>query len=378
MLRKSIIRWICVYTLCGATGLKAELVLHLGNVDLLPDTPNQAVDLYLQNTGDSLSIAGLELNLQIADGGPELSDFGGLRDGPSIVQIDLIDGTLFEGSQANVTQDLAFPQLVVQSLDLDAGAIIIPTSLTPNQKLATLLFDTTGFEQIGESWTLSSANTLNGASAFFDDSANPIPTIQLDGTLTIQDASVMHHVRGTVALLEDGSPVADATVFASINGNIVTTSTNSQGAYELLVPESATLRLGVELSTSLDSIQGVTTLDILLIRQFILSPNLYSELESTLLGWVGDVNRDGRVSTLDILYIRRLLLNPVDFPFFVTGQSVWVFLRSDLEISELPQNYNDAFERNYQSVTHDINDAHFLVLKMGDINGALSALLSPP
>ena len=65
-------------------------VIDTGDHYLLPDTPNQQIQI-LVSGGDL--VQGLNFNSQIGDGGPEL---GGVIDGPHITDIDVENGTIFD------------------------------------------------------------------------------------------------------------------------------------------------------------------------------------------------------------------------------------------------------------------------------------------
>lgn len=64
---------------------QASLIVNAGDHQLQPNTPAQQVKI--QVTGGD-SIAGLNLYLQVGDG----------TTGPQITGIDLLDGTIFEGT----------------------------------------------------------------------------------------------------------------------------------------------------------------------------------------------------------------------------------------------------------------------------------------
>src|SRR4051812_283501 len=73
---------------------RANQILELGSYELLPDKSGQIATLFLKNDGASpISIGGLDLAIQIADGG---KDAGGIIDGPMISSIDFLTGTLFQ------------------------------------------------------------------------------------------------------------------------------------------------------------------------------------------------------------------------------------------------------------------------------------------
>ena len=106
---------------------------------LKPNLAGQSLPVYV--TGGQL-VSGVNLFVQIGDGGPELSDLGlppGV-DGPAVTGIDLKNGTLFQ----NVV-DPPFVELTVPQVAFAAIAITAPNEqVTANGLLATLTVDTTG------------------------------------------------------------------------------------------------------------------------------------------------------------------------------------------------------------------------------------------
>ena len=108
---------------------------------MLPDTPNQPVDLFITTVSGSPAIDGLQLNAFIGDGYTGLAEFAfqtpvGVRfsDEASYVW----DNS--SGSPSTAAPVMGAPSLLEASFQLAAGSIG-----SPNGKLATLYIDTTGF-----------------------------------------------------------------------------------------------------------------------------------------------------------------------------------------------------------------------------------------
>lgn len=111
---------------------------------------------------------------------------------------------------------------------------------------------------------------------------------------------------------------------------------------------------------------GVTTLDIVLIRKHILGVEL---LDSPYKIIASDVNGSGEVTALDLAQIRNLiLLNTNEFP---NGTPSWKFI----DANYIFPNPNDPFstvfpeEVNIQSLVSDSMDLDFVAIKMGDVSG---------
>ena len=81
-----ILAWIVV--LSSATTVSAAPTVVVGSHPLLDNTPGQTIQLWV--TGDG-NLAGLNLFVQIGDGGPELAGYGlpAGTDGPGITAVNL-------------------------------------------------------------------------------------------------------------------------------------------------------------------------------------------------------------------------------------------------------------------------------------------------
>ncbi len=163
---------------------QAAVLVPADTYDLQPNTANQSITLNF-TTDAKGTLAGLEFNLQVGDGGPELSGAGGSVDGPTITRVELDTGTPFEGTSANVTQSIDLPQLQAVSVDLQLGGVT--PGLGVQTLLATITLDTTGFHTVGQSWDLKLNSTLNGNSHFIADSlsAGPVAISAADSLLQI-------------------------------------------------------------------------------------------------------------------------------------------------------------------------------------------------
>ena len=83
----------------GAEAEPEGLTISIGDHLLEPDRPDQQIAIVVAG---GLPVQGVELNLQVADGGPEL---GGLQDGPAIQDIDILNGTIFSSNNLGMTDD---------------------------------------------------------------------------------------------------------------------------------------------------------------------------------------------------------------------------------------------------------------------------------
>ena len=171
-------------TLGVAPRAGAALVVNVGNVVLLENTPGQAVPLTVSG-GDAVS--GLELLVEVGDGGPELAAIDPSRTGlpgPAITVLSATDGTLFAGLATDITPpaEPQYPQFRQAFTLVDDP----PGSVAAAGTFALVTFDTTGFSA-GETFGLSVRDTLF-TSRFIDPTSpvgDPVPLRIIDGTITL-------------------------------------------------------------------------------------------------------------------------------------------------------------------------------------------------
>jgi MYXO-CTERM domain-containing protein len=129
--------------------------IDVGDHVLLPDAPNQLVTI---DIGGGVPVQSLDINVQVADGGPVA---GGMIVGPGFTA-DILSGTIFADNYANYVNhnsDLHDgTQYMWYSLTTDSGTV------ETNGLLVTLTFDTTGFT--GGSWPLIMSGTIHGSTNF--------------------------------------------------------------------------------------------------------------------------------------------------------------------------------------------------------------------
>jgi VCBS repeat-containing protein len=153
-------------------------VIDVGDHFLLPNTPGQQIQIYVTG-GDE--VQGLNFNVQVEDGGPELADYGGTIDGPALTTIDVESGTIFEGNTLGATNPeppFDIPQWEGRYITTEIGTVIA------DGLLATITVDTTGFTEGSFSLILGDEN-LNGPTDFAG-----IPITITEGQLIINSVPV--------------------------------------------------------------------------------------------------------------------------------------------------------------------------------------------
>lgn len=108
---------------------------------------------------------------------------------------------------------------------------------------------------------------------------------------------------------------------------------------------------------------GVSTLDITLLRRHILN---IAPLDSPYKLLAGDVDGSSSISTLDLSFVRRLVLGSTNrFP-----RGLWRFVPSDFVFANPTTPWGAPTNRSYAGVNGDAPNQDFLALKLGDVNNS--------
>lgn len=167
-----------------ASPVNAQLSIEVGTIYLQPNTPNQVVELYV--TGGT-EVAGVNLVLLVANGGPEfeellLLDPGEGILGPAMTSIDILTDTIFADN--NIGQ---FDALEVFELSQAAemATITAAGTVTAEGLLARITFDTTGLTEGSFPLHLTLQEDVTHFQSLLGD---VIPVDLTDGLLIVGDA----------------------------------------------------------------------------------------------------------------------------------------------------------------------------------------------
>ena len=118
-----------------------------------------------------------------------------------------------------------------------------------------------------------------------------------------------------------------------------------------------------------DHDNGVTTFDLVLIRQHVLNTSL---LNSPYKMIAADANNSGSVTTADIVLLRQLILTMIDE---LPTNTSWRFVDAAYEFENPTNPWATDFPEitNYNNVDADILNANFVGIKVGDVNGSVQA-----
>ena len=115
-----------------------------------------------------------------------------------------------------------------------------------------------------------------------------------------------------------------------------------------------------------DYLNGVSTLDLVLIQRHILGQN---KLDSPYKMIAADINKDNEITTIDLLELRKLILGIYSE---LPNNASWTLVNSDNTLTvDNPWNYEETI--SIQDLAQDMDDEDFIGVKIGDVNGSVVA-----
>jgi len=137
-------------------------------------------------------------------------------------------------------------------------------------------------------------------------------------------------------------------------------STDDQGEY-LFNPVIDQSEYLIAVSDN-SSLSGITTLDIILLQQYVLG---ITDIENPYLLWAGDINRDGRISAIDISLLRAALLGVIED----TEVGDWFFFDADQTVSPIRPIDPSSAIIDITDLSSMDNTVDLLGMKYGDVSG---------
>ena len=187
---------------------------------------------------------------------------------------------------------------------------------------------------------------------------NEVEICENTGTATV--ASISGKIR-----TEEDEIIENVEILLSGDANI-TYATDQDGSY--VFPN---MSLGgsyvVDPLKDIDHLNGVSTLDIVLIQKHILGlQNLTSPYKMI----AADINNDASVSSIDLIELRKLILGI--YPDFPNNES-WQFVYADYEFIDMtnPWTTDPLYAYDIPSFLNDMN-IDFIGMKTGDVNNSVS------
>jgi subtilisin-like proprotein convertase family protein len=169
-------------------------------------------------------------------------------------------------------------------------------------------------------------------------------------------------ISGTTAAYSSGAPVPG--VKLTVTGSANTTGlTSTNGTYQVLVNQGGTYSVTPSKSDDSPPNNGVTTFDILLIRQHILNSTLLNSPYKIL---AADANGSGSVTTADILPIRQLVLgNTTNLP-----AGLWKFVPASYVFPNPQSPWGAPTNLSYTNIVASVASQDFVAIKVGDVNNS--------
>lgn len=194
--RRPAVPWMLVAvagSLTLAASAPADLILNVGELQLLPNQPGQSRTLQIVNNGSAaVPVLGVVFNVQIADG--EATTVA-----PKITAVDIIGGTIFQSDNNGPPGSGMDTVRRFELSALDNGSPPLPQVPLVPSTIATITFDTTGF--FGGSWPLS-VTTPAGPTAYLDpNTGDPLSIMSLtDGIIAVPEPKYYGVVAGAVLI----------------------------------------------------------------------------------------------------------------------------------------------------------------------------------
>lgn len=187
------------------------------------------------------------------------------------------------------------------------------------------------------------------------DDVNAGSLMDIEGQVTNEVDIPLHEVQITVKSNQPGFP---KTIDTGNNGGFSFNSLNSDMSYE------------ISSSKDIDHLNGISTLDIVLIQQHIIGT---TEFDNPYRIIAADVDNNQNVSVSDLITLRQLVLGAI--PNFPNGQESWRFIDKDAGFFDVESPFPFIESINISNVT-SFASANFMGIKIGDVNGSAIANLN--
>jgi hypothetical protein len=186
----------------------------------------------------------------------------------------------------------------------------------------------------------------------------------------IVSAASQASIAGTIFYHPTNYPATAPTAkrLASVPVN-VTGSTNlaaqtaADGSYSFTVSAAGTYDVTPRLTNSSPVANGVSTIDISLIRRHILN---IAPLDTPYKLLAADVNGSKSVTTLDLTFIRRLILGSTN----TLPLGLWRFVPAGYVFTNTAAPWDAPTNRSYANLVTAATNQDFMAIKIGDVNNS--------
>ena len=195
------------------------------------------------------------------------------------------------------------------------------------------------------------------------DGTGAASTIQQ--TIFVMGSNTQLSTVAGLIITEMDEPVEDVSVALNYSGTNFAQEemTAEDGLYNFATPMNNDYE--VQPNRNDDPLNGVTTLDVILLGQHILDINPLSSPYQMI---AADINKSGTISTSDMIGLRRLILH-IDEEF--ANNTSWRFVDAAYEFTNTTNPFAETFPET--SMINDLGEAlasDFIAVKIGDLNNS--------
>jgi hypothetical protein len=126
------------------------------------------------------------------------------------------------------------------------------------------------------------------------------------------------------------------------------------------VPMGSTLSIHADKKN--DFLNGVSTLDIVLIQRHILGIKKFQNTASII---AADVNMNKAISSTDLVILRKLLLGQIER---YSHEQSWIFIPTNNYPSDISKPYDFSLNYQVEAVSQDMKSVDFVAIKLGDVD----------
>lgn len=191
-------------------------------------------------------------------------------------------------------------------------------------------------------------------------------------TLILQDNANICPDNATNLIIVSGRASSNGVSAKNVEVNLVSSKpeltktiyTDNYGQYNLDKLEKG-FDYTVSLSNDSDILNGVSTLDLVIIQRHILGLELLNEPQKII---AADADNSGRVTASDLTAIRKCILGITNQ--FPNGQQSWRFITANQTFAndQFPFPFIESY--SYQNLTSNQTNQNFKAIKIGDVNGS--------
>lgn len=236
----------------------------------------------------------------------------------------------------------------------------------------------------------SAGRTLLDGAAIFDlrfeiiGNVDEVSTVTIDGTpIALESSAVMEggindvlvevesgeitvrsglHLTGKILYYSEAAGVPGVGLFAG-DQEVQEAVSGPDGVFSITADSEVSFTLRPARPVERFPSQGVTTLDLALMRRHILA---LEKFDSPFRILAADVNNSSSVTTFDIALIRRVILGISE----TLPNGFWEFVRSDYEFNAPTAPWEFEDYRTYVGLSEDVLDQDFIAVKNGDVNAS--------